>query len=324
MPLQSGQQSFAFITVPSYSLLALASAIDGLRAANVVLERKGYIWGIFSAHNDAALGQASCGLSLQSRPLIEAADADVLVVCGGDQSHNFENPALTNILRAAKKRGAKIGALSEASFILAAAGLFNGRRSTIHWKCQHAYRERFPDLDIRSSLFEIDGPVFSCVGGTSALDLILNMVIADHGADVASLVAENYHHDAIRTQDQRQKMSTVLKHAGSSPDLIRALYLMEANIEEPLSIQILCQRLSLSNRHLDRVFKRYLGAGPQAFYRKIRLERAAQLLSQTSLTVSSIAVACGFSSSSHLSKFFHRDYGVAPMAYRTASQEGAR
>ncbi|MEM9706953.1 MAG: GlxA family transcriptional regulator [Pseudomonadota bacterium] len=309
-------QSFAFVLTPSFSLLALASAIDGLRAANVALRMKAYSWRIHIVEGAAEASRASCGVSLEGAPLKGADCADVIVVCGGDQSHTFQNQDLAVFLRKAARRGAKVGALSEASFILAEAGLLEGRRSTIHWKCQHAYRERFPDLDIRSSLFEIDGPIFSCVGGTSALDLILNMVINDHGPEAASQVAENYHHDAIRTQQQGQKMSSILKYAAKSPDLLRALFIMEANIETPIRIKEICTQLSISNRQLDRLFHRHVGSTPLAYYRSMRLERASQLLAQTQLSISSVSAACGFASSSHLANAFKAQYGLSPRDFR--------
>ncbi|MEM8987792.1 MAG: GlxA family transcriptional regulator [Pseudomonadota bacterium] len=311
---------FAFVLIPSFSLLALASAMDGLRAANYAIGQTVYRWRVHAPQAGEITQHASCGMPVGCLGLDEAEDADVIVLCGGDQSHEFSNKKLSDFLRARLRRGASVGALSEASFILAEAGLFDGRRSTIHWKCQHAYRERFPNLDIRSSLFEIDGPVFSCVGGTSALDLILRMIMTDHGAHVASAVAENYHHDTIRGQEQAQKLSSILKYAGDSPALVNALFLMESNIETPLTVAELCRRSDIAHRRLDRLFQRYIGASPNVYYRKVRLERAAQLLSQTTMPIAAIATACGFASSSHLAKHFKMVYGSPPKNYRSSRQ----
>ncbi|MEO0400677.1 MAG: GlxA family transcriptional regulator [Pseudomonadota bacterium] len=312
-------RQFAFLLTPQFALLAFANVVDGLRAANGVLNRTAYRWNAYGLEKQAQKVEASCGLTIDAGPLEEALNADVICVCGGNNSVGLADTGLKGVLREALRRGRTVGALSDASFLLADAGLFDGRRSTIHWRFQHAYRERFADLDIRSSLFEIDGPVFSCAGGASALDLILRMIMADHGARAASLVAENFLHDQMRASDQQNRLSLVFNGAKKNPDLVRAIFLIEANLEAPLSIDELSTRLNIDNRQLGRLFQRYLGVSPSEFYRERRLERAKQLLDQSSMSITEIAASCGFASGSHLSKLFHRRYGATPAQHRRQS-----
>lgn len=318
MAATDASRHFACVLTPAFSFLPFASAVEGLRAANMVLGRPAYSWTVHAPNRKDDVIAASCGLSMACRPIDEVRSADIVAVFGGNESYRYDNRELRSFLRRCARSKQVVGAVSDASFILAAARLFDGRRSTIHWRFQHLYRERFLHLDIRSSLFEIDGSVFSCVGGTTTLDLVSRMIMADHGAGVAAEVAENFLHEQIRPADQQQRMSSVFRNSAQSPDLARALFLIEANLEAPLSIRELCQRLRIPQRQLHRMFQRYLQTSPQDYYRKQRLQRAGQLLKQSSLSVSAIAVSCGFSSPSHLSRYFRLEHGQSPMSYRLA------
>ena len=205
--------------------------------------------------------------------------------------------------------------------MVADLGLFDNCRSTIHWKCQLAYRERHPNLDVRPSMLEIDGNRFSCAGGTASLDLMLKFIVASAGEQVAGKIADNYFHDVIRGDgdDQVQHMTSVFRFAGREKLLSDALLLMESHLEEPLSIAEIAQRLNTTPRQLDRLFGRHMAASPSVFYRDLRLTRASGLLKQSMLSVSEIAVGCGFHSASHLSRYFQKKYGETPLRHRRAT-----
>src|SRR5699024_5733345 len=151
-------------------------------------------------------------------------------------------------------------------FVVAQAGLFDRVRSTIHWKCLDAYRERFPGLDIRASVFELQQRRFSCAGGTSALDLFLPMIRDQHDNELAVAVADNYIHDRIRDSESSQRLSAYYHLVGKSPALARAVQLMEAHVESPLTITAIANRIGLSDRHMNRLFQRHLSATPSHYY----------------------------------------------------------
>lgn len=312
------KEQFVFIITPDYSLIALSCAIDALRAANAALGAEYYTWTV-STLEPSEPTRSSCGLSLETSGFRSSHPFDTLIVCGGQKSHQYVNKDLHAAIRYAQGKGRKIGALSEASYILAEAGVLEGRQCTIHWKRQHAFREAYPDLDIKGSIFEVDGPILTCAGGLAALDLFLHLVMQNHGVGIAAQVAENFHYDAIREADHSQRASSILRHAGRAPGLVRALLLMEENLEEPISIQAICARSALSQRQISRIFQAEFSATPQAYYRSLRLQRARQLLKQTSLTVAQIAVASGFSSTSHLSKYFQKECGTTPGGFRAGA-----
>ena len=305
---------FCFVLVPGFSLVAFSCAIDALRSANQIVDYAPYSWEAVTPENSIVV--SSSGFLFPATPLVQHASADIIAVCGGDRSHEYENPELTRWLHAKATEGVTIGSISDGAFVVAQTGLFSNVPSTIHWKCQDAYRERYRDLDIRTSILELQDKRFSCAGGTSSLDLMLNFIRNDHGPEVAGRIADNYFHDIIRDGSRVQHMTNAFRIAGRSKELSDALLLMEDNLETPITIQQIAHRLKISQRQLDRLFKRYLSITPQAHYRDLRLTRAAGLLIQTGISVTEIALVCGFHSASHLGKFFKQKFGTTPREFR--------
>ncbi len=309
-----------FVLIPGFSLLALSCAVDTLRAANQVLGRTAYVWRLTADVGDAPAGNSvpsSSLIRLPAAPLANVNPApDLMAVVGGERSHDYNSTALAGSLIHAAGRGAHIGSISDGAFPVAAAGLFDGHRSTIHWKCLDAYRERFPYLDIRTSIFEIDRNRFSCAGGTTSLDLMLTFVMETHGTGTASLVAENYVHDRIRGTAQEQHVTAAIRMAGQNRHVAEAVLLMERHLEDPLSVDRIAGALGISARQLARLFRSRLGRSPGQFYLDLRVDRAASLLRQTSMSVSEIAVGCGFQSASHLGRYLKRRHGTTPGQWR--------
>lgn len=317
---------FCFVLIPGYSLLAIAGAIDVLRAANLGVEDADqlYSWQLIGTEKTRAQARSSSGLGLlvndiESVAVEQLPERTVIAVCGGDNSHNFSNQHLTHWLKRAATRDIHIGSISDGAFVVAACGLFFGHRSTIHWKCLDAYKSKYPDLDIRATILEIDRRRFSCAGGTSSLDLFLHFVRQDFGADRAARISSNYLHDVVRDNTRGQNTVEAYRYAGHSKALSEALRIMAVCIEEPVSIKAIAAQSGATHRSLDRLFKRHLGMGPARYYRELRLRRAASLLQQTGMPISEIALACGFSTSSHLGQHFRKIHGQTPGVFRRLS-----
>lgn len=305
---------YQFVLIPRFSLVAFACAIDALRGANQVLGENYYQWQAVSVEGKSILSTSA--IAVPTETLKGKKQAEVITICGGDSSHVYENSQLTNWLHERAKEGARIGSISDGAFVAAAAGLFDRVPSTIHWKCYDAYRERFPDLEIKPSIIEISPSRFSCAGGTSSLDLMLHFIREVHGSEITSQVAANYFHDTIRDGSREQHVTNAFRIASRNPLLADALLLMEDNLETRLTISEIAKKLGISRRQLDRIFKRDIKQSPQHFYRYLRLTRASGLLLQTGMSVTEISLACGFQSASHLSKFFQKQHGMTPGAYR--------
>lgn len=209
-----------------------------------------------------------------------------------------------------------IGALSDGAYVVAGAGLFKKVRSTIHWKCQGGYRERYPDLDVRTSILEVDGNRFSCAGGTASLDLMLRFVSDELGPEIVGRIADNYFHDVIRGDNQVQHMTSAFRFAARNKTLSDALLIMEERLENPVPLHELADRLGVSHRQLGRLFQRFLETSPSLHYREMRLTRASALLKQTGMSITEIALGCGFQSASQLSRHFRTRYGETPRDHR--------
>ena len=216
-----------------------------------------------------------------------------------------------------------IGAISSGPFILAEAGLLNGRRCTVHWEYADAFRARFPRLQVTQDLYVIDRGVFTCSGGTAALDMMLHFVQQVAGAELALGVAEQFIHAQIRKQEDHQRLDLHARYGIDHPKLIQAIALMERTLEEPLDVAEIARRTNLSMRQVERLFRHNLGSPPKAFYLGLRVARARTLLRHTLTSLRTIALECGFESTSHFCHAYKRVYGVPP-THERHSRDGRR
>jgi len=223
---------------------------------------------------------------------------------------------ILNLIRRLDRNGAVIGAICTGTYVMAAAGLLDGRRCTIHWENIDGLAEEFPELDITNDLFEVDGTRVTCSGGTASLDMMLNLITQAHGAALAAEVSDQFIHDRIREPTDRQRMELRSRIGVSHPKLLAVVKTMEDNLEEPLAQTDIARMTNLSTRQLERLFRKYLNTTPTRYYLNLRLARARHLLRQTSMSILSVALACGFVSASHFSKCYRECYGCTPRAER--------
>ena len=186
-----------------------------------------------------------------------------------------------------------------------------------------ALREEFPRIDFTEQLFAIDRDRYTCSGGIAPLDLMLNMIKDDLGPDIAPLISEQFILDRIRNDRDRQHIPLQAQVGVFHERLIKAAALMEANIEEPMSLDELAASIGVSRRQIERLFKRHLDQVPTKYYLEIRLRRARELLLQTSMSIMDITTACGFQSPPHFSKCYRNAFGYPPSAERQMNARAA-
>ena len=313
-------ETVAFLLVPSFSMIAFTAAVEPLRIANRLAGRELYRWPILS--KDGQPVRASNGIAVQvdqaldQLPLGGGEGATTVILCSGLGAERYQDREVQAWLRLADRRGALIGALCTGAHILARAGLLSGHRCTIHWENLPGFREAFPDIEVAADLFEIDGRRMTCSGGTAALDMMLHRIATTHGDALATKVSEQCMLDRIRSPHDRQRMPLRVRLGVHHPKLIRAIEVMEANVEEPQGQDELAHQVGLSRRQLERLFRRHLGRSPAQYYLELRLERARHLLYQTDLPIMDIACAAGFVSASHFSTCYRQMYGKTPRAER--------
>lgn len=312
----SGPVRLTLVLIPNFSMIAFTSVVEPLRLANYVSGETLYEWEIASRGGESVV--ASNGIPIGAHKSV--ADYDKappnVILCSGTDAHVYKDNAVFGFLRRWAREGSHIGAVCTGAHVLAHAGLLSGYRCTIHWENLDSFLEEFPELDVRAELFELDRDRFTCAGGVAALDMVLHEISDRHGPELASAVSEQFMHERIRegTDDQRLPLQARLRI--SHPKLIRAIAEMEKNTEEALSRDEIAERVGLSRRQLERLFRRYLNTSPARYYLKLRLNRARTLLTQTTMPVTEVAFASGFTSASHFSKCYRDMFGRTPRAER--------
>jgi AraC family transcriptional regulator, glycine betaine-responsive activator len=311
----AGPLKVGFLLIPNFSMLAFASAIEPLRAANRMSGDTLFSWIVASPDGMQSRASNHVKTEVDGDSTI-LADCHIVFVCAGlDVKAQSDKPIL-NMLRRLDRQGAVIGAICTGTYLMAAAGLLDDRRCTIHWENIDGLAEEFPLLEITNELFEIDDTRITCSGGTASLDMILYMIGQIHGQTLAAQVSDQFIHDRIRDPSDRQRMELRSRLGVSHPKLLAVVDYMEQGLEEPLSQTELAQKANLSTRQLERLFRKYLSTTPTRYYLNLRLARARHLLRQTSMSILSIALACGFVSASHFSKCYREVYGRTPRAER--------
>jgi transcriptional regulator GlxA family with amidase domain len=253
--------------------------------------------------------------------LDEIAREDTVLVCGGIDVAEASSRAILNWLRREARRGVPIGGLCTGAYTLARAGLLDGKRATIHWENQDSFLEEFEEVRLTKSVFVVDGNRMTSAGGTASIDLMLKIIAADQGEDVANTVADQLIYNAIRTDQDSQRLSIPTRIGVRHPKLSQVIQMMEANIEDPISPAQLAEDVGMSTRQLERLFRRYLNRSPKRYYMELRLQKARNLLMQTEMSVINVALACGFASPSHFSKCYRAHYQTTP--YRERGTHGA-
>jgi transcriptional regulator GlxA family with amidase domain len=304
-----------FLLVPGFALMSYAAAVEPLRAANHLSGGELYRW--WHAAPGGRPVHASNGLAIipDAEPS-GTAPVDLVFVCAGGNPATFDDRPTLAWLRRLAASGVTIGGISGGPYVLARAGLLDGRRATLHWEHVPSFREAFPDVEVVPSLFELDGNRITCSGGISALDMMVALIARDHGHELAAAVGDWFLHTHIREGMGPQRMDLRLRLGVSDESLLKALRAMEANLEAPLARTELARLAGLSLRQLERLFVRDLGRGIQEHYRALRLDRARQLLRETTLSVLEVAVATGFASASQFSRAYGRAFAEAPSRTR--------
>lgn len=304
-----------FMLVEDFSMIAFSSAIEALRLANRAARRELYRYSLWSENGQSCT--ASNGVEVRVAGAFSAAqDLDMAIVCGGIDIHRRDHRALQAALRRSAIRGGAIGAVCTGTYVLAKAGLLDGYRATIHWENQASLASEHDGLELGSDLFEIDRNRFTCAGGTAAADMMLSLIVRDHGPDLAASVADQLIHHRIREAGERQRMDLRMRLGIAHPKLLQVVGLMEKTFAEPLGSQELAESVQLSKRQLERLFLKYLGRSPAKHYLRIRLEHARHLIRQTAMPLLTIAIECGFTSASHFSKAYVDHFGRPPSSER--------
>lgn len=306
---------FVFVLVEEFSHLAFSCAVEPLRIANLVSGRQLYRWSLVSEDGERAVC-SNGSVTLVDGGLADIPRCDRLFVLSGIHMRRHVSRPLLAALRRERARGAAIGGLCSAAWILAEAGFLDGQPAAIHWQYHDPFMETFPRVNLVRNVFVADAPFVTASGGTATADLMLHLIGREHGAELAADVADQMVYAAVREASAAQRVSLQSRRGMRNAHLARAIAIMRDNIATPPPASEIAAEVGVSVRQLERLFGKYLNASPKKYFMEMRLERARNLLIQTEATVTEVALACGFDSTGHFSRVYRTAFGVAPMAQR--------
>lgn len=244
-------------------------------------------------------------------------DADLVIIADWRNPDEIPPRPLLEALRSAHAAGAHVAAMCSGAFVLAAAGLLDGRPATTHWAQAGLLARKYPAIEVRpDQLYVDDGDVLTAGGGAAGMDLGLHLLRAHFGASVASRLARYMVVPPQRFGGQAQYVETPLPAPDPADPVGETLAWALGRLDQPLPVEHLARRARMSRRHFDRRFREVTGTTPASWLTYQRVLRARQLLEETRLPVEEVARQCGFSGAAALRPHFRRIVGTVPAAYR--------
>lgn len=314
-------RKIGFLTLDEFTMIALTSAIEVLRMANRLSGQPHYSWTILTV--DGRSVPSSNGLAFGSATTYEdAEELDMVLVCGGTNVTKFVDDKVVNLLRRIARDGVVLGGLCTGTYALVKSGLLDGYNCTIHWENMAGLREFHSLANFQEELFVIDRDRMTCTGGIAPIDMMLTLVRCSFGKTLVAEISNQFILERVRDGYDRQHIPLAARLGFNHGALVDIAALMEANFEEPLTAVELAKLAGLSLRQVQRMFQVSLDTTPTKYYLQLRLRRARELLLQSQMSITQIAVSCGFQSTCHFSKSYRALYGRTPRSERQPQSAG--
>lgn len=265
---------------------------------------------------DGGLVTTNCGVAVMSQPI--GGRPDTLLVAGGSRGLKaaLAREDVLAWLRKAAPKAKRFGSVCTGAFMLAAAGLLDGKRVATHWASCERLAARFPTLTVDAdALYVVDGKVWTSAGVTTGIDMSLALVEADLGAAIANLIARHFVLYARRPGFQSQFSPLLQAQTNADAPFAALIDWMQDNLDKPLDVPALAARAGLSERSFYRKFTDATGKTPAHFVEGLRLDAARTLLAK-GLPLKAIAGRVGLRSSARLGQAFERRFGMAPSLFR--------
>lgn len=301
----------SFVLVPQFTMLAFTAAIEPLRAANQLAGTNLFEWRILSDDGQPVIASNGVGVT-PDEALPELSPGQYVFVCGGVEPELTTTAALADWIRLQWRRGRCVGSLCSGAYTLAGAGILKDKRFTLHWENIPGFREAYPDLEPKQLTYCMDGRVITCSGGVAAAEMALQLVIDHYGPELGQAAMNMCLLTNMRKADDPQVLSLAARIGTRNAHVVRAVAYLETNLEGEFYLPDCAAHAGVSVRQIQRLFKKYLGMNPTEYMSNLRLQRARMLLSETNMSVTEIALACGYGSPSNFSKCFRKKFGVSP------------
>lgn len=306
----------AFVVSPGFQVIGLA-ALSAFEMTNLTAEEPVYDVRVLSEAGGAVAASLP-GLALQSEPLDEG-PYDTVIFSGGLELADL-SPAVLGFVRRSAEQARRVAAICTGAFILAEAGVLDGRQAATHWAAARELQARYPKVKVDADrIFIVDGPIWTSAGATAGVDLALGLVENDLGREVARSVARKlvvYH----RRGGGQSQHSALLEMDAKSDRIQSVLDYARRNLHRPLSVEDLAEVARLSPRQFSRAFHAETGQSPAKAIESLRVEAARILMEQTRHPIEAVAEQTGFADRERMRRAFLRAFGQPPQAIRRTAQ----
>ncbi|UWQ92524.1 GlxA family transcriptional regulator [Aliisedimentitalea scapharcae] len=306
----------AVLVLDDCNTLSFAATVDPMRAANRLAGRAAFDWDYVTA--TGAPATLTSGVQVPGIPLSRLDSCELLIVVAGFQLARHATPSLLAGLRRIAGTGATIAGIDGGPWLLAEAGLLNGHAATNHWEDLENFATRFPDVDVRQDRFVVSESRLTSGGATPAIEMMLHIIGARHGAGFASRVAGLFLYDGPTAPAQRPQ-SRLGSHKHNALTA-KAHAMMEAALDDPIPLAEIAKSLGSSPRSLQQQFRLRLDTTPQDHYLQLRLAEARRLVTDTETPLMDVAIATGFTSQSSFARAFRTAHGTSARDLRLENQ----
>lgn len=298
-----------FLVFDRFSNHCMANCLEPFRAANTLSARELYRWSIVTLDGQPVTSSSDLRL-MPDHAFAKTNRADYLFIIASYDFRLHDHVQTRRALRSAVARYGAIIGLDAGPWLMASAGLLDGRQCTAHWDIFDEFSEAFPNLDTDRQRILWDGSVATCGGAMAAFDLSLDLIRHRNGATVALDVAAIFMSmSAAKPQFDESPLCQI-------PQVQTAINLMQANLEEVLTIPAIAKQLGTTARQLHRAFIKDIAQSPQQTYRNLRLSFARHLLHTTTHSIQEVVLRTGYENQSAFSRAFKARFGNSPLAYR--------
>lgn len=264
--------------------------------------------------------RSSSGVSLYAEALPETPVDTILVVGGHGCMRASRDPRTRDWLKATAAQARRTASVCSGAFVLAEAGLLDGRRATTHWYRGAEFAKRYPQVKLEADrIFVKDGPVWTSAGITAGIDLALAIIAEDLGGEISRAVAQHlvvYH----RRPGGQSQFSALVEMGGQGGRFANLLDWMRGRLAEPLSVERLAEQAAMSPRHFARAFAAETGMTPAKAVERLRLETARERVEGSSDPIDRVAQSVGFGDQERMRRAFLRAFGQPPQALRRAAR----
>ena len=312
----------AIVLVDGFQVSTLGLCIDPLERANAIRETELYRWITVGLHSRTV--RASSGVHIVADTTIDALrQTAILIVCAARLDHRKTTIAtLTPHLHRMRQAGTILAGVDNAATVLAGCGMVRGAKVTVAWTERDVLRTEHPEIVVARTVWVNDGDLATAGPGRAAADLVTSWIGRDHGSQIATQVYQELALGMPRGPTQLQTSTTGQRIGSSNPKMINAVELMEANIDEPLSIEEIAQLVGVSRRALQRSFKDQLNATPTEYYLSVRAGTARRLVRSSTRELAQISRDTGFSTATAFAKQYRKCFGTTPSEDRRAAERG--